>query len=585
MKIFVTSKKNIWWILPLILVFAVQCFFMAQKEGYHIDELLSYELSNAQYNPWIVPTQPVGRLAKFVNEEIYGETFGETLGNLYDTIVDVMQNRGNSKILQYKADVYSEPVWINAGQFRDYLTVDDRDAFQYLSVYFNVKDDNHPPVHFMLLHTVCSVFRRTVAPFQGEIINLLAILGCCVLLIRLGVLIESGKVIPEGSGRLYGSCAAVLYGVSSGAIATGLLIRMYSVLTFFCMALFYFHMKKWLQNEFDKNNKRLIVVTVLGFLTQYFFLFYCLGLALVTTILLIGRKRYREVKCYIRSMILAAVFGLGLFPFAVADVFSSSRGVEALENLQGSFADYRIRIREFGNILLTRCFGRPVYAWVSIVLLIVLCGAILWRKRRGLSIPWQKESLAVSILLVVPVCGYFLLAARTSPYMVDRYIMVLFPFMALIFMILLGAVFQMLCLKRLYLMGIPVLLLGIINVTSYDGEYLYKGYENQLEIARQYRDTPCICLYDGTVYYYNLMEFMEYDRTLLLKMPELEQRQENGELAGIDELVVLRKSIVEEDDMIQALENYGWQVERKLLTQEGSVYGDTIYLCVRKEIL
>ena len=583
MNILARGKKNIWWVLPLILVFTVQCFFMVQKEGYHMDELLSYELSNAQFNPWIVPTQPVGRLAKYVNEEINGDTFGETLANIYGTLADVVQNRGNSKMLQYKADVYSEPVWISAGQFQDYLTVDAQDAFQYLSVYFNVKDDNHPPVHFMLLHTVSSLFRETIAPFQGQIINMLAILGCCVLLMHLGMLLEAGKVISEGCGRLYGACAAVLYGVSSGAIATGLLIRMYGILTFFCTALFYLHIKKWLEEGFDKKNKAMIAVTVLGFLTQYFFLFYCIGLALVTTVLLIGQKRYKELKLYICSMILAAVFGVGLFPFALSDVFSSSRGVEALENLRGSFADYWIRIQEFGSILLTRCFGRPVFALAGAAGIVALCSAVLWKKKRGLPVFWRKENWAVGILLVFPVFGYFLLAAKVSPYLVDRYIMALFPFMALIVTLLFGAVVRELCSTRIYLVVVPVLLLGALNVAFYDGEYLYQGYEDQVEISRAYGDYPCICLYDGTGYYYNLLEFMEYERTLLLKLPELEQRQESEELAGVDELVVLRKSEVDEEAMYNALEDYGWKVERELLAQEDSVYGDTIYLCVRKE--
>lgn len=583
MNIFDRVKKNIWWILPLVLVFAVQCSFMVQKEGYHMDELLSYELSNAQFNPWIVPTQPVGRLAKFVNEEINGDTVGETLANIFENLSDVVQNRGNSKMLQYKADVYSEPVWIGDGQFRDYLTVDTRDAFQYLSVYFNVKDDNHPPVHFMLLHTVSSLFKGVIAPFQGQIINMLAILGCCALLMRIGILLESGKVISEGYGRLYGACAAVLYGISSGAIATGLLIRMYGVLTFFCMALFFLHLKKWMEKGFDRKNKGMTAVTVLGFLTQYFFLFYCLGLALVTTILLIGQKRYRELKSYIRSMILAALFGVGLFPFAVSDVFFSGRGVEALENLRGSFADYLIRLREFGSILLTRCFGRPIFALVGAALIVVLCGAVFWKKKQGMSVSWRKESLTVGVLLILPACGYFLLAAKMSPYLVDRYIMALFPFMALILTLLFGAVFREICSKKMYLMTVPVLMLGTLNAVCYDGEYLYRGYEDQLEISREYGDSPCICLYDGTGYYYNLLEFMEYERTLLLKLPELEQRQESEELAGVDEIVVLRKSNVDEEDMNNALASYGWKVERELLAQEDSVYEDTIYLCVRKE--
>ena len=70
--------------LTLLLVLVVLCCFAAKKEGYHMDELLSFELANAQYNPWIVPTQPVGRLAKFMKEEIQGDSIGETFHNLVD---------------------------------------------------------------------------------------------------------------------------------------------------------------------------------------------------------------------------------------------------------------------------------------------------------------------------------------------------------------------------------------------------------------------------------------------------------------------------------------------------------------------
>lgn len=134
---------------------------------------------------WIVTTQPEGRLAKFVHQEIDGETFGETLGNLADTVRDVLQNRGNSKLLTYKADVYEEPVWITSEQFSDYITVKSGDAFNYLSVYFNVKDDNHPPMHFMVLHTVSSLFQGRISPWMGCVINMAAVAWVMILLYRI----------------------------------------------------------------------------------------------------------------------------------------------------------------------------------------------------------------------------------------------------------------------------------------------------------------------------------------------------------------------------------------------------------------
>ena len=57
------------------------------------------------------------------------------------------------------------------GAVRDYVTVDGDDAFDYLSVYFNVKDDNHPPVHFMLLHTMSSPVRWDAVTVAGCFIN------------------------------------------------------------------------------------------------------------------------------------------------------------------------------------------------------------------------------------------------------------------------------------------------------------------------------------------------------------------------------------------------------------------------------
>ena len=145
-----------------------------------MDELLSFELANAKFNPWIVPTQPQGRLAKFVENEIDGESLSETVDNLKTTVEDVIQNKRNSKLLTYRADVYEQPVWITGKQFWDYITVDGKDAFCYPSVYFNVKDDNHPPLHFMMLHTVSSVLQGRLNQFMGCGINLLCVLGIMI---------------------------------------------------------------------------------------------------------------------------------------------------------------------------------------------------------------------------------------------------------------------------------------------------------------------------------------------------------------------------------------------------------------------
>ena len=578
-------KKILPELLAVILCLGVLCVGVSLKEGYHMDELLSFELADARYNPWIVPTQPEGRLAKFVREEIQGDSLGETLMNLKSTVTDVLKNRGSSKLLSYKADVYEEPVWITSGQFRDYVTVDGSDAFDYLSVYFNVKDDNHPPVHFMLLHTMSSLFPGTLSPWLGCTINLICVGITLWLLLRLGRKLSEILGMEE-QGRLLGILAVLLYGLSTGALASVLLIRMYCLLSCLCVALLSMHMEKWKEHGFDRSNKGLIAITVLGFLTQYFFLFYCILLAAVTAAGLLCSKRMRELWIYIRSMVVAAVIGLVLFPFAIADVFSSGRGVEALDNLTSGFAGYGARLLAFARILADRTVGDMLLG-AGCATAVVLAVVLWYRRHKGQETGTPQAVRGILCMLIIPVVGYYLLASRMSPYLVDRYVMPMFPMIALLFALLLCSLGKRLARVsgwkgRLVGIGLMALIIVVqgLRLASYDGEYLYRGYGQQEQLAEEYASLPCICVYAGVGYYENLPEFMHYDRTLLVTAEELAERKDVDSLQMLDRVVVLIKPGGEEETVSSVLrEKYGMEPEETLFSE--GVHGDNIYLYVR----
>lgn len=579
-------------ILTLMLCLAVLAAGVLRKEGYHMDELLSFELSNAQFTPWIVPTQPEGRLAKFVRLEVKGDSLGETAGNLKRILQDVAANRGDSRLLSYKADVYEEPVWISSKQFQDYITVDGEDAFNYLSVYFNVKDDNHPPLHFMLLHTMSSLFRGKVSPFVGCSINLAAVAGILALLMGLGRRFGMVFLGTEGRARLLGIMAALVYGLSAGAVAAALLIRMYAMLAFFCVALFAIHVKKWQENGFGQHNKLLILVTALGFWTQYFFLFYCLILAAVTAALLFVHKKYRDLWIYVRSMMTAGAVGIALFPFAVSDVFSSGRGVEALENLSAGLAGYGERLFSFGRIVADRTLGKLLLPILVLLGFGILLQAFWGRKGSGKA---GGSGRALLCLLFLPAAGYFLLAARMSPYLVDRYMMPLFPFVAfgavlLVFLTLNGRVWARSGgrrdfspeYQRIYVCAACAVLVlwQAAGLCRYDGAYLYRGYSLQEKMAQEYASYPCICVYEGVGYYENLIEFTCYDKTLLVRAEELKDRKERESIASLEQVVVLVKQGVDWNETADILETeYGLSFDRWMFRE--SVYGDVAGVFVR----
>ncbi len=596
-------KKNGFEIVVTVICLLVLGFFVSMKQGFHMDELLSFELSNAEFNPWIVTTQPEGRLAKFVHNEIDGETFGETMENLAAEIKDVLKNRGNSKLLTYEADVYEEPVWISAEQFRDYIEVDNRDAFHYLSVYFNVKDDNHPPLHFMLLHTVCSLFQGRAEAWMGCLINLGAVAAVLVLLIKAGRLL-AGAAGLQNYSRLTGVMAALLYGMSAGAVATTLLIRMYGMVTLWCVAYFYLIIKKWRDRDFERHNAGLILVTMLGFWTQYFFLFYCIILAGTLCVLLIWQRRKKELGCFIRSMVIAAVAGLAVFPFAVSDVFSSGRGVEALDNLAAGFTGYGARLLSFLGIVGGRTFFPLLWVLLAVSALTMAVLHIFGKEKREADIQTDGEEPetvsgakakgcgAYIWMLVFPTVGYFLLAARMSPYLVDRYMMPVFPFVALtgaLFLSTLPHAFEKKCGKAFgkRLAAAVCLTAGVMQaagLTRYDGSYLYQGYALQEAVARENAGYPCICVYEGVGYYENLKEFTYYDKSLLLTTEELENRTDRESIQTLEKVALLIKA--DEVDVQHTLEimeeSYGFVPETWGWRGPG-IHGDVLCFMTKKQ--
>ena len=448
----------------------------------------------------------------------------------------------------------------------------------------------------MLLHTMSSLFGGTLSPWLGCFINLVCLGITLWLLLRLGRQLADIFSMRE-RGRQLGILAVLLYGFSTGALATVLLIRMYGLLSCLCVALLSVHVEKWKDHGFDRKNKGLIAVTVLGFLTQYFFLFYCILLAAVTAAGLLCGKRTRELWIYVRSMILAAVIGLALFPFAVADVFSSGRGTEALDNLASGFSGYGARLLSFAKIVADRTVGGPLLAAACLagVVLAVTAG---WHKyqeyrrdgaeKTGQNVgPNEGSNAGILSLLIVPVIGYFLLASRMSPYLVDRYVMPLFPLAALLLALLLcylGKKLSEVCGWTERATGICLIvwimavqdcgwpaMMGNISIGDTDSRNAWR---------RNMRFFPVSVSMRGVGYYENLPEFMYYDSTLLVTAEELAERKDVASIQSLDRVAVLIKPGVEENSVISVMqEKYGLEPEETLLSE--GVHGDKIYLFVK----
>ena len=86
------------------------------------------------------------------------------------------------------------------------------DSFNYSAAYRNQENDVHPPVYYMLLHTVCYFFKGAgYSAVPGIVLNLILLIFVDILLLYVAAYLLGN--------RWYGLMAAALWGVSSVGVA------------------------------------------------------------------------------------------------------------------------------------------------------------------------------------------------------------------------------------------------------------------------------------------------------------------------------------------------------------------------------
>ena len=259
----------------LILLIAVQLIytsfcFVTKKQGCHSDEIWSYGLANSYYQPFI-----------YMKDGVF----------IDDMTVD---------------DVINYNEWESGEVFKDYITVQPGERFAYGSVYHNQTLDHHPPLYYMLLHTVCSFFPNSFSLYYSFFLN------CIFLIVTQVFLYKLSKLILKSEYAALLPC--ILYGAGTGALSTFVFLRQYSLLTALGVMYTYFSAKLYLSENFDlkKHLAPVLITSFLMFMTHYNGIAYVGIFTACMCIYLLCKKKIKKLFIYGGSQLAT----LGLF-FAV----------------------------------------------------------------------------------------------------------------------------------------------------------------------------------------------------------------------------------------------------------------------------
>ena len=302
--------------------------------------------------------------------------------------------------------------------------------------------------------------------------------------------------------------------------------RMYMMLTFFAIWFLYTNLKIY-NNHFELTKslkKELILVTILGFLTQYNFCFYALFLATVMICLALYRSQKDKVGTYILQYVKAAVIGVLVFLPSIYHIFFSYRGGGRGE-------------RAFTMLESFKAFGENIFDAYSlslefgIVLAIIVLIMFIWKFFKS---KWKD----IYLLLVIPVIFTFVMIVIMSPYKSLRYVMYLLPMIAIGVVILLD---DFITNKKFSSIILTMFAIGlsVYGIAKNPINYLYIGYQKYLDIAAEYQDDRYVMV-SSTIFsqIQDVPEFKLYKESLIIAPENLEDLRDFDEFENENEFIL-----------------------------------------------
>jgi len=465
-----TRRNHICLIIIIVVQLLVMVWATFGKKGYFVDELWEFGIANSYYSPHIFST-----------------------------------------------DIYERDEYVTPQFFMDYLTVDENDDFCYDSVFSNAGNDAHPPFYACLIHTISSIFKRHVNKWMGIIPNYLFFAVSAIILYLIGC-----KILQD---RWIALAPVVMWGFSTQTISYVILIRMYMVVCMWMLLSVYLHADV-LQDNKPWTKKGLIALfcaNYFAFLTQLYTLVFAFFFTGFTCIVLMMRREWKQMFQYAGTVLLAVVAGFATFP-GVLNSFTGENAFGA--SVAGQMFEIHGFIqREIDYLRLVK--DKMAYGinskYMHIIAVFFVVAVIQWIvKTRGLTFSNKLKQVNVYPIIIIFVCTiHFAIIARVSPFVSDRYVQLVTPYVWLIGVYYTSKV----CCNRIVIKYVLNSILLVVTITSFffgirgGGKIMFQ-YPQEALMQEELDNHP----HSSAVYVVNqrqytatveMVEFLNYDEILL----------------------------------------------------------------------
>ncbi len=544
--------KNLKYVITILIIIIVCLFFIGKKEGFHEDEMFSYGSSNFLYDNVFRNYGKADPTTRFIIDKLINKNL------FYNLKYYLIDHRGEKDQILEDLKNENKPIWKTRDEAKDYLTIKGFDVTNYVSVYYNQARDVHPPLFYFAVHTISILFYGHFSKYIIFTINLIFFIASFLVI----------KQIMEKLDKEYLALPAIiLYGLSIGGLSTILFQRMYMMLTFFVL-LFISANCDIVNNDFEINKKEWIklgFITVLGFLTQYYFCIIAVITAFCIFIGVCAKKDKKKTLTYIFNYLKIALIGIAIFPLCITHMFFSYRGVayDALEKYRGFFE----KLVDYLN-LLGNSFSIPVRC-IGVIAIICIIRAIIRRKE-------EKKKNIIVLIWIITVIGYIVAIVKTAPELeyvhLLRYIMPIMPIVAMMMILTIDSFVTNKKISEIVLsiMACGISIYGLLNYSPF---FMYKGYNEYLKIANEYKDEKFVYIGANDFnHLQSMQEFATYKESLILNETEVDLLTKDEKLKQTDEFILSIKKYKDADKILaEIIEKTEFKEYELLLDDNGEV--------------
>lgn len=519
--------------LIMMLQLVVASYFCIQKQGFHYDEYYSYYSSNVTYG--LAPT----------NRE-----------------------------------------WKNVDEIRSEFMVREGEGFRYGLVKTMQSFDVHPPLYYMILHTICSLFPGVFSKWFGLGLNLGLFVVCYWLLAYL-----SYHVFHKKKEMALITC--LLFGFQVGVLSGITFIRMYMLLTMWCLLAMIWHIPTWNGKVrlTIKNAVALWVLVTLGFLTHYYFAVFLFFLAAYTCL-----YNWLIKKDFKGSVIYGVIVCAGMatavlyYPSCLSHIFRGYRGTEAT----GAFFDLGntvFRIRFFADLMNQSVFGGALWILLIAVILLFVTVRFQNKNRKNLMTAIAENQGAAQIAFVT--AGYFLVVAKTALLNAEEANRYELPIYGFCMLLMVAAIFSLLSSlqnilqqkkqeevekKKIQKAVLSVGAVFVIAILVAQGwalkqgkvQFLYQDDAVNVAWAREHKDSAVVFLYNPNnvwMIWDESEELMQYDRIYFASITD-ETPLEEEELLKADEIYVYTSRMDQAEVLMEGLMDRNPKLENREMIRE-----------------